>query len=88
MADCCEGVQGNGDKRCLCNEGDLGPKNVQDGSSPAPLLQGYRRVGSLKPARFLEMWRTQVCKSALEFFSLMIADPRSITDLERRPETH
>ncbi|KAF2206679.1 hypothetical protein CERZMDRAFT_25648, partial [Cercospora zeae-maydis SCOH1-5] len=42
----------------LCEAGDLGPKNVYDGSSPAALLQGYHRIGTMQPAAFLEKHRT------------------------------
>jgi hypothetical protein len=60
MAGECDGVVGNGDEKCLCNEGDLGPKDLQHGSSPITLLEGYRRLGRLKPAEFLATWRTLV----------------------------
>ncbi|KAF3009431.1 hypothetical protein E8E13_000177 [Curvularia kusanoi] len=62
MTDFCDGVTGNGDDRCLCNEGDLGPKNLQNARSPKALLEGYQRLGQLKPAKFLEKWRTQKLK--------------------------
>ncbi|KAG9197307.1 hypothetical protein G6514_001867, partial [Epicoccum nigrum] len=59
----CDGVVGNGDEKCLCNEGDLGPKDLQHGSSPIALLEGYRRLGRLKPAEFLATWRTLVVEN-------------------------